>query len=66
VLIVNFVLGLLSKFDENYFPLIMLELVAYIAIGVCLAAIAYSIRIYLESPNMKDEKKRNKKIKSIF
>jgi hypothetical protein len=64
-LIVNFVLGLLSKVDENYL-LLMLELVAYIAIGICLAAIAYSIKIYLESPNMKDEKKRNKKIKSIF
>jgi hypothetical protein len=44
----------------------MLELVAYIAIGVCLAAIAYSIKIYWESPDMKNDKKRNKKIKSIF
>jgi len=64
-LILNFVLGLLSIVDENYLPL-MLELVAYTAIGVCLAAIAYSIKIYWESPDMKNDKKRNKKIKSIF
>lgn len=65
MLILNFVLGLLSIDDENYLS-IMLELVAYIAIGICVAAIAYSIKIYWESPSMKDDKKRKKKIKSIF
>jgi len=39
----------------------MLKIIAYIAIGICLIAIVYSLKIYWESPDISD-KKRKKKI----